>query len=264
MSWLSNLFVKKKTLDEVRAWVAQDSSPQVDHLRSVLVKIDACALDRSEKQGEIDRLTSLKLSLQDQHSKIVQEKESFIATPDYQELKNQIGSVIKLRKAIEAEIAQVFEPLKEVIGQYAKEAKIPKFSKYAEDYVDALIHDYDVSIARQAPLIAAAINQGKIHVANSVEAIAKLNELKTERLSKFIHSYAAARKNEAEVKSALGTNELVRQHEHFLQALGEVQKDIAELDAQISQVVLPIDEEFRKELALLLQPHRMFLVTDKS
>ena len=260
MSWLSNIFVKKKTLDEVRTWVAQSKSAEVDTLRAVLVKIDACALDRSEKQGEIDRLTSIKVSLQEQHSKIVQEKESFVATSEYQALKNQIGSVIKLRKAIEAELAQVFEPVKGVIGQYAQIVNDPKLNLYAGDYVDALIHDYDVSIARQVPLIIGAIEQGKFSASNPQEVIGLLNQLKTERLSKFVHSYAAAKKNEAEVKASLCTNELLRQHEHFLQSLGEVQKEIDALDVQIAQVVLPSDEEFRKELAMFLLSHRVQLV----
>ena len=260
MSWLKNLFVKKKTLDEIRAWVAESQDPSVDLIRAVLVKIDSCALQRSEKQREADRLTSLKLSLQEQHSHIVQEKEEFVSRPEYKSLKEHISGVIKQRKVIEAEIDALFGPLKSVIGQYAQVAKIPKFSGYADDYVDALIHDYDVGIAKHVPLICASIMQGKITVVNSQEAIGFLNELKIDRLSKLIHSFAAARKHEEEVKASLGTNELLRQHEHFLQLVDEVQKDIAELESQIASVVLPIDEEFRKELALLLEPHRVLLV----
>ena len=260
MSWLKNLFVKKKTLNEIRAWVAESQDPSVDVIRSVLVKIDSCSLERSEKQSEIDKLSSLKFDLQEQHSRIVQEKELFIARPEYQGLKESIGAVIKQRKSIEAEIDSLLGPLKSVIGQYAQIAKIPKFSAYADDYVDALIHDYDVGIAKHAPLICASITQGKIKTENPQAAIGFLNALKIDSLSKIIHSYAAARKREEEFKASLGTNQLVRQHEHFLQALGEVQKDISELDSQIAQVVLPSDEEFRKELALLLESHRVLLV----
>src|SRR3989344_6675230 len=99
MSWIKNLFVKKKTLDEVRAWVAESQDPEVDQIRVILVKIDACMLDRSEKQAEIDQLKSIKLSLEEQHSKIVQEKEDFLATPDYKALKEQLAGLVSQRKA---------------------------------------------------------------------------------------------------------------------------------------------------------------------
>lgn len=257
MGWISDFFVKQKNLEEVRKWVSE--SKEHDQIRFVLEKFDKFLLERAEKQAEIDRLNTSKSKLLEEFAKISNEKLLFLSSLDYRFLKNSIALAVSHRKKIRAEISELFEPLKELIGQYAQSRGLVKLNSYSQDYVEALIHDYDLSIVKHVPDIIQAVVGGKLLVSNT-DILGHVNALKHDRLTMLIHAYAAACKAEERIKLSLSTNPLIKQHENFIKSLTDVQEKIEAINSEIKKIVLPSDIELREELSSILKPHRIILL----
>ncbi len=264
MGWIKDLFVKQKTLEEVRTWVSESKDSALDSVRSVLERFDCFLVERTEKQKALDSLNSAKQKLTAEHSALSHEKIDFISSPEYRSLKESINLAVSQRKKIEAEIAEFFEPLKELIGQYAQSKGLAKLNAYSQNYLDAFIHDYDLTIIKHVPDIIQAVVNNQIFVQDATKVLGYVNNLKRDPLSRLIHSYAAACKNEERIKFSISSNLLVKKHEGFIKALAGIQEKIDELDLQIKAVVIPSDAELRAELSRLLLPHRIVLVESNN
>ncbi len=87
-----------------------------------------------------------------------------------------------------------------------------------------------------------------------------LKQLTKENLSPMIHRYAKAKKREADMQSDVAQRPIMKEYEQYAVDIRNLSNDIEKLEKTISKLVIPTEEEIRKELVDELDKHGIALI----
>ncbi len=260
MNWLNNLFLTKKTLEQVRQWTAAQHPEQVVGVTSLIVKLDELAKQREELLDKQESLQQQLAEANKRREQLKQEKDQVTGTQEYQTLKEQLLTAKKTRQEAEQAINAVFTPLQPAIASYADRLKEEKLAHYASNPVNTLIYDYSLELLKHVPAISSELHSGTLKMPDKEAAINAIKQLNKDNLGKLIHSYANAKKGETALHQTLPQRPLMQDYERKLNALKEAEKERDVLQQEMGLINIPVEEELKMQLNTELAKHKLRLI----
>jgi len=244
---LRSLFQRKEELHNVgeRLMQLDDVAARRENAIAQRVELDARIV---ELKGKIE-------SAQEERAKVV-------ASSAYAKVKEDILGIVRERQLAQDEIAGLFAPIADVIQKFAHEQAIEKIDEYAKNPVQALIHDYDLSILKHIAGIQALLREeGGGHRPERAQKALKVLPLVTkENLSRMIHRYANARKKESQVQQGMGDVPVMREFEAVVARQKELERARVQFEEARAKVHEPDEGEIVKELSCVLAKFKIQLV----
>ena len=235
--WIKKLFAKRKSLDEVRKWLSSEEG-DVDDLRDILRNI--VREDALSAVAERDEFLALKSELEIEFSSVSAEKLVLMNSLEYKALKEGMVARVNRSKVCEEAILVLFEPLQDFFARYAKSSSDALIQRYAIDPIDALVHDYSLNIISRLPVLSSAVLSGSIECDSGV-IMRALGALKRDELSRLIHSYGAAKREEGRIGDFLVNERIVQELDRINLRLSELSVKINESALSAGSVVIPSD-----------------------
>jgi DNA repair exonuclease SbcCD ATPase subunit len=257
----------RKALAEIEAGLheikkLQIKKEQLHGISDLIKRIEGIHTERESLAKQKQELEAQVQQLIQKRDNIRKEKEAFIQRPDYLKIKEDIVATAKERQEAEQEITNLFSPLTDAIKKFAHNTKNDKLAKYAENPLDALIHDYALGILKHVQEIKTAIETGKIELKPErvPKALESLSQLSKEKLGNMIHRYANSKKRETDVHHDVAQRDLMKEYEQYAVDLKNVNNEITAIQSAIEKLKMPTDEELRAILAQELEKHDIALV----
>jgi hypothetical protein len=250
----------EKNINELRK--IQTQIDDYNAIKEILSKIENVKNERSavEKQKadfeqQLQKLKAIQETLR-------KEKEEFTGRPDYLKVKEDMLSAVRERQESEQAVTSTFLPLSDAVKKYAHDIKNEKLSGYAENPLNALMHDYSFSIVKHVAGIRESILSGKLGLKpeKAQKALEMLGQITKENLGPMLHRYAKAKKREADVHHDVAQRPIMQEYEQYAVSLKEKAAEIQQLESTISKLALPSDEQLKEQLRQELEKHKIILV----
>jgi len=227
--------------------------------RDRIVNIQNTITQIEEAKKEKHTIEQHRLSLIDKKEKLElekqttqNEKEKITQTDEFLKIKQQLVERATERKQAEQEIKTLFNSIKSVLLSYSEKTGSAICKAYATDPVEAIMRDYSLSIAKNyADLYKETISE-EIH-----KELSKLNK---SNLGKLLHSYAAAKKKEADLHNSLVHKEIMKKYEELAGQIKKISEEITDLEEEISVLTVPTDKELRSKLQEQLNHYKIILI----
>jgi len=227
--------------------------------RDKIVSIQNTISQISEIQNEKNTIEQHRLALIDkkeklelEKQKIQQEKEKIAQTEEFLTIKQQLLERAQERKQAEQEINALFNSIKPVLLTYSERTGSAICKAYATNPVEAIMRDYSLSIAKNyADLYKETISE-EIH-----KELSKLNKT---NLGKLLHTYASAKKKEADLHNALAHKEIMKKYDELLGQTKKIISEITDAEEEISVLSIPADKELRAKLQEQLNNYKITLI----
>jgi len=145
----------------------------------------------------------------------------------------------------------------EAIKKHAHLIKNIKLAKY-ENPIEALIHDYSLSILKHIQGIQDAILDYPPE--KRPKAIESLKKMTKENLSKLIHTYANAKKRETDIHNTVVDRPIMKEYEKYAQEIKTTNEKIEEIQKAVDKITSPSEHETKEELNKVLGKHGIRLV----
>lgn len=273
MSWLKRFLYEKKSVEEVRSWLASedgqvvDSSSalrkdELDEVRSALARLDEVVKQRKEREGERLVLIEKAKALQSEIDSLKARKDSLTQSAEYVSVKAQVVSAVAQRRQAGVEVLEVFGPLQGALKSYAQKVPSPVVQKYAQDPLQAFVQDYSFGILEHVNGLRVGVETGMLGVRGDAArlALSSLGLMTKEELARRLHKYANARKSEMKVQEALAGLSVMRDFEKVVLGMKELEKSRLELLERAHAIEVPNDIPARDALKFSLERFRISLV----
>lgn len=273
MSWLGRFLYEKKSVEDVRSWLASqnervvDSSSalrkeELDEVRSALMKLDDVMAQRKEREGERLVFIERAKALQDELDSLRARKDSLMQSAEYVSIKSQVVSAVAQRRQAGVEVLEIFGPLQGALKSYSQKVPSPVVQKYAQDPLQAFVQDYSFGILEHVNGLRVGVETGMLGVRgeSARAALASLGLMTKEELARRLHKYANARKGEMKVQEELAGLVVMREFEKVVLRMKEVDKSRLELLESAHAIDVPNDIPARDALKVSLERFRISLV----
>ncbi len=250
----------EKNIGDIKAFQLKKERLQI--IEALLKKLDDVKAEQERIAAEREALSAQLQQMNNKRDTLKKEKEQFTTRPEYLKVKEDLLTTTKERQDAEQAITGLFLPLSDAIKKYAHKMKNDKLAHYADNPVDALIHDYSLSILKHLPGISESLTQGELELKpeKSHKALQALKQLTKDNLSAMIHRYAKAKKREADMQSDVAQRPIMKEYEQYAIDLKTVTMEIEQLEKTISKLNAPTDEHVKAELARELEKHNIALI----
>ncbi len=221
------------------------------------IKEERSAAEKQKKEFE-EQLQQLK----NKQDSLKKEKEDFTSKPEYISIKEDIINTARERQESERTITDIFLPLSDAIKKYAHQIKNEKIAKYADNPLNALIHDYTLGILKHVPDIKKAIDAGELELKPErvQKALDSLKQLTKENLGGMIHRYANAKKRETDIHDDIAQRPVMKEYSQYAEEIKKASEEIKQLEATIEKFKMPTDEELKEMLKQELEKHKIVLI----
>ena len=273
MNWFKRFLYEKKSVEEVRSWLSSMALEVVDSASALRkeeideVKARLCELDKVmavRKEQEEVRLGFLEQAkqLQSELDLLKSKKESLVASPEYSSMKGEVVSAVAQRRQASVEVLEVFGPLQVALKSYAEKVPQPIVQKYAQDPLQAFVHDYSFGILEHVNGLRVGLETGMLGVRgeSAQRALVALQLMVKEELARRLHKYANARKNEMRVQEALAGISVMKEFEKVVMRTKELDNSRLELLQKAHSLEVPNDLPARDALRSALERVRISLV----
>ncbi len=235
---------------------------QFTAIADILKQMDTVKEERNSIEKQKKEFEAQLQQLKNKHESLKKEKETVTSKPDYVNIKEDVVTTARERQESEQAITSIFLPLSDAIKKYAHKIKNEKIAKYADKPLDALIHDYTLGILKHLPDIKKAIENGELELKPErvQKALASINQLTKENLSGMIHRYANAKKRETDIHHDIAQRPIMKEYEQYAEEIKKTSQEIQQLEATISKLKIPTDEELKETLKQELEKHRIVLI----
>ena len=273
MNWFKRFLYEKKSVEEVRSWLSSmalevvDSASalrkeELDEVKACLAKLDkVMAVCKEQEEIRLGFLEQAKL-FQSELDLLKSKKESLVASAEYSSMKGEVVSAVAQRRQASVEVLEVFGPLQVALKSYAQKVPQPIVQKYAQDPLQAFVHDYSFSILEHVNGLRVGLETGMLGVRgeSAQQALVALQLMVKEELAKRLHKYANARKNEMRVQEALAGISVMKEFEKVVMRIKELDRSRLELMEKAHSLEVPNDLPARDVLRTALERFRISLV----
>ncbi len=235
---------------------------QFSSIASIIRQMDTLKKERSAAEKQKKEFEEQLQQLKNKHESLKKEKEDFTSKPEYISIKEDIINTARERQESERTITDIFLPLSDAIKKYAHKIKNEKIAKYADNPLNALIHDYTLGILKHVPDIKKAIDAGELELKPErvQKALDSLKQLTKENLGGMIHRYANAKKRETDIHHDVAQRPVMKEYTQYAEELKKVSEEIKQLEATIEKFKMPTDEELKEMLKQELEKHKIVLI----
>jgi len=235
---------------------------QLAGIEDILKQMQTVKEERSAAEKQKQEFEMQLQQLKNKHESLKREKETFTTKPDYIKVKEDIINTAKERQEAEQAITSIFLPLSDAIKKYAHQIKNEKIAKYADNPLDALIHDYALGILKHSQDIKKAIENGQLELKPErvQKALDAIKQLTKENLGGMIHRYANAKKRETDIHHDVAQRPIMKEYEQYAEDIKKTSEEIKQLEATIAKLKIPTDEELLEMLKQELEKHKIVLV----
>jgi predicted nucleic acid-binding Zn-ribbon protein len=235
---------------------------QMEIIAKLIRQIEAIKQEQEETEKQRKELEAQIETAKRKHESIKKEKEAFTSKPEYIKVREDILATAKERQEAENMITTLFLPLSDPIKKYAHKIKNEKIGKYADDPLNALIHDYALSILKHVEDMEEGIRQGTLELkpGRSQKAVDALKQMTRENLSAMIHRYANAKKRETDIHHDVAQRPIMQEYEQYAHELKALNEEIQQLGNTLAKLKPPNEEKTIEELKKELDKYKIVLV----
>lgn len=235
---------------------------QFSSIASMIKQMNTIKEERSAAEKQKKEFEEQLQQLKNKHESLKKEKEDFTSKPEYISIKEDIINTARERQESERTITDIFLPLSDAIKKYAHKIKNEKIAKYADNPLNALIHDYTLGILKHVPDIKKAIDAGELELKPErvQKALDSLKQLTKENLGGMIHRYANAKKRETDIHHDVAQRPVMKEYTQYAEELKKASEEIKQLEATIEKFKMPTDEELKEMLKQELEKHKILLI----
>jgi hypothetical protein len=250
----------EKNINELRK--IQTQIDDYNAIKDILSKIESVKNERSAVENQKADFEQQLQKFKAIQETLRKEKEEFTSRPDYLKVKEDLLGAVRERQESEQAATSTFLPLSDAIKKYAHDIKNEKLAGYAENPLNALMHDYSFSIVKHVAGIRESILSGKLGLKpeKAQKALEVLGQITKENLGPMLHRYAKAKKREADVHHDVAQRPIMREYEQYAVSLKEKAAEIQQLEVTIAKLTLPSDEQLKEQLRQELEKHKIILV----
>jgi len=250
----------EKNIGDIKAF--QLKKERLQSIEALLKQLDDVKAEQERIATEREALATQLQQLSNKRDTLKKEKEQFNTRQEYVKVKEDLLATTKERQEAEQVITGLFLPLSDAVKKYAHKIKNDKLAHYADNPVDALIHDYALSILKHLTGITESLTQGELELRpeKSHKALGALKQLTKDNLSAMIHRYAKAKKREADMQSDVAQRPIMKEYEQYAIDLKTINMEIEQLEKTIAKLNPPTDEQIKAELAQELEKHNIALI----
>jgi len=254
---LADIEAKLHTLKTINA--RKDEFTQIQQL---IERLSTIHQEREQTEKEANQLLAQHKQLTQKLETIKKEKQTLTEKQDYLQVKKDVVNAAKARQDAQETITALFQPLTEPLKKFAHKTKNEKLAAYAEHPLDALTQDYSLAILKHVDELIAALTKEELGVKpeRAQKALDSLKQFDKEYLSKLIHTYATAKKREADIHHDVAQRPVMKEYEQYAQDIKKLTTDIEQLAQTIEKIELPTDTELREELVHVLEQYKIILV----
>jgi predicted nucleic acid-binding Zn-ribbon protein len=259
---------------EIRKYIAETESrlhelkqhqlkkEQFSAITSMIRQMNTIKEERSAAENQKKEFEEQLQQLKNKHESLKKEKEDFTSKPEYISVKEDIINTARERQESERAITDIFLSLSDAIKKYAHQIKNEKIAKYADNPLNALIHDYTLGILKHVPDIKKAIDAGELELKPErvQKALDSLKQLTKENLGGMIHRYANAKKRETDIHDDIAQRPVMKEYSQYAEELKRASEEIKQLETTIEKFKMPTDEELKEMLKQELEKHKIVLI----
>ena len=240
----------------------QQKKEQFSSIASMIKQMDTIKEERSAAEKQKKEFEEQLQQLKNKQDSLKKEKDAFTSKSEYINIKEDIINTARERQESERAITDIFLPLSDAIKKYAHQIKNDKIAKYADNPLNALIHDYTLGILKHVPDIKKAIDAGELELKPErvQKALDSLKQLTKENLGGMIHRYANAKKRETDIHHDVAQRPVMKEYTQYAEELKKASEEIKQLEATIEKFKMPTDEELKEMLKQELEKHKIVLI----
>ncbi len=240
----------------------QINKEQYAAIKEIIRQIETVKQERETTEKQKQEFEAQLQQLKNKHESLKKEKETFTSKPEYIAVKEDIVNTARERQESEQAITNIFLPLSDAIKKFAHGTKNEKLAKYADNPLNALVHDYALGILKHVPDIKKAIDAGQLELKPErvQKALDALKQVTKENLGGMIHRYANAKKRETDIHHDVAQRPIMKEYEQYAEDIKKTSEEVKQLEATIAKLKIPTDEELKEMLKQELEKHKIVLV----
>ncbi len=227
----------------------------IAEIQSQIAKIEQIMQENNAKEQRKKELNSQISELRQKQEDLQKQKEQLLASQEYSKIKEELVAASKERQQAEQAIADLFRPLTSAFKKYAHSIHDKTMESYAENPLQALVHDYELHILKHTPEIKEKLPE--FNLEKEEKAKESIQLMTKTHLSALIHSYANTKKKETALQREITTRPIIQELEKANAELKEISGRIEDAGKEITKIILSSDEQERQELNELLKKHKM-------
>jgi hypothetical protein len=245
-------FLKELEQQFIAPYTSLKNRDKIVSIQNTIAQIEEIQKERHTIEQHRLALIDKKEKIELEKQKIQNEKEQLSQTEEFLKIKQQLIERATERKQAEQEITALFNSIKPVLLSYSEKTGSAICKAYATNPLDAIIRDYSLNIAKNyADLYKETISED-IH-----KELSKLNKT---NLGKLLHSYASAKKKEADLHNTIANREIMKKYEELLTQIKQITAEITDVEEEISVLIIPTDKELKSRLQEQLNGRKITLI----
>jgi hypothetical protein len=245
-------FLKELEQKFIAPYTCLKNRDRIVNIQNTLAQIEEAQKEKHTIEQHRLSLIDKKEQLELEKQKIQNEKEKIAQTDEFLKIKQQLLERATERKQAEQEINALFNSIKPVLLSYSEKTGSAICKAYAINPVEAIMRDYSLSIVKNYTDLYKETMSEEIH-----KELSKLNK---SNLGKLLHSYATAKKKEADLHNSLAHKEIMKKYEELLSQTKKIADEIIDAEEEISVLSVPTDKELRSKLQEQLNHYKIILI----
>jgi len=257
----------RKALADIEAQIQEIKTAQLkieefQKIEDIVKNIDSVKSERESIEKQRKDFEEQLDQLKRKHEALKKEKEDFTTRPEYKKVKEDIVNAARERQESEQTITNIFLPLSDAIKKYAHNIKNEKLAAYADNPLEALMHDYSFSILKHTAALREAITDNSLGLKpeKQQKSLESLKFVTKEQLGPMLHRYANAKKREADIIHDVAQRPIMQEYEQYAVLLKTTSNEIQQLEATISKLKIPNDDELKEQFKQELEKHKIILI----
>jgi hypothetical protein len=245
-------FLKELEQQFIAPYTSLKNRDKIVSIQNTIAQIEEIQKERHTIEQHRLALIDKKEKIELERQKIQNEKEQLSQTEEFLKIKQQLIERATERKQAEQEITALFNSIKPVLLSYSEKTGSAICKAYATNPLDAIMRDYSLNIAK---------NYADLYKETMSEDIHKeLSKLNKANLGKLLHSYASAKKKEADLHNTIANREIMKKYEELLTQIKQITAEITDVEEEISVLIIPTDKELKSRLQEQLTGHKITLI----
>lgn len=245
-------FLKELEQQFIAPYATLKNRDKIVNIQNTISQIEEIQKEKQTIEQHRLALIDKKEKLELEKQKTQNEKEQLAQTEEFLKIKQQLLERATERKQAEQEILALFNSIKPVLLSYSEKTGSAICKAYATNPLDAIMRDYSLNITRNyADLYKETISE-QIH-----KELSKLNKT---NLGKLLHSYASAKKKEADLHNTIANREIMKKYEELLAQIKKIAGEMTDLEEEIIILSTPTDKELKTKLQEQLNNYKITLI----
>ncbi len=229
-------------------------------IQSQIAKIEQLIQENNAKEQRKKELNAQISELRQKQENLQKQKEQLLSSQEYSKIKEELIAASKERQQAEQAIADLFRPLTSALKKYAHALHDKTLDAYAENPLQALVHDYELRILKHMPEFQGRIESGELRLEKEDKAKESIHKMTKAHLAMLIHSYANAKKKETSLQREITERTIIQALEKANAELKQVSEQEKNIEEELAKIATSSDEQERQKLNELLRQHKMLLV----